>query len=204
MKAAAFVFLVFVICAGDAEAQGYIGYQAGKSWQYGLGDNPKYLPDCQYLNEQQATSDSFFAGYRLKRIGLEIGYGSLFHSRFVAECPSGVGNQFVDGKYTYAMASYYYPITGSVDVFAGIGIARIHSINFETAHYGLPSEPLPLVTNFEDMKETRPILSLGLQKNLGRWFVRLNGQIVKNIAQSHWTLSNDVRTLQLGVGWRLW
>lgn len=186
-------------------AQFYAGASVGQSYQYGMGDDHIDRSACNYYRmDRSSLAPTLFLGYRYHVLGVEVGAGKLFRSSWEADCPASLGSQRLQASQQYLRLQAYVPFIGGTEVVPFVGAARVRFTNSEEQDYRAPFvTPAGHFTNYTTGKETSPFFGVGLQKNVGDFFGRIEIQKMQYVAEDYWTargFHNSVKTVSLAIG----
>lgn len=185
--------------------QVYVGGALGESFQYGIGDDSIDRSACAYYKQDRSSFiKTLFAGYRYHVVGIEAGAGDLFHSTWKADCPASLGSQDIKASQQYLRLNAYVPFIFGTEVNPFVGRARVRFTNSEEQDYRAPFVTTAgHFTNYTTGKETSPFFGVGLQKNVGDFFGRIEIQKMQYVAEDYWTargFHNSVKTVSLAIG----
>lgn len=195
----------FALAIGfSGRAQVYIGAALGESFQRGIGDDHIDRSACAYYRmDRSSLAPTIFLGYRYHVLGIEAGAGKLFHSTWEADCPASLGSQRIQASQQYLRLSAYVPFVMGTEVVPFVGAARNRFTNSEEQDYRAPFFTPEHATNYTTGKETSPFFGVGLQKDVGSFFGRIEIQRMQYVAEDYWTargFHNSVKTVSIGIG----
>ncbi len=181
-----------------ARAGEYIGVGLNHSRQVidtSVGNAGTYGSQYDYSETDQNLQG--YIGYSWGRWAAEFGGGGLgLVSAHNVEPGKFDIQQDIETRFVYLQAVYSFPVTSRLALRASAGVARVWMKNHE---YGC--NPCPgFVEQVNYSVATRPIVGVGLRLAVtDALALRLDVAHMRNVAESHWTLSSDVTTALASV-----
>lgn len=141
-----------------------------------------------------------FAGYDFGRFALEAGAGTLSGYRSHNIRTTGDIRQEIDTRDLFARGLFFLS-TRDLRPFLSLGLARVSMKNHE---YGWNDPSMKFVEQVNYDVRTRPIFGLGAEYSVTpKTALRVTATRINNVAISHWTLSQNVSSVWLGISRRL-